>query len=302
MANQRGIVAGWDATNSRPKGVTSAADMRASLQMIATHPGIMTEPGAATITLPSNAMRINWTAFTAVIRSTLGGWYTPRIEAGGIALSIGNVTYPRIDVVWVRQRDYQTNASWPDSEVEVGVAQGTASATPSTPAVPTGALAVFTVRVPAGATTGSAIGLANVTAAARTAPAGGIITAASQAEMDAIAAAAGAYNGLYVMRTDLGALTWWDGTRWNLSWQRIVVVNAVTNVNGIVVISYDLGGVVPSMILCTLMQGPYESINKIATPTVHSITATSAQIRFRREDENGWMAGQAVTFAALVLR
>lgn len=216
MANQRGIVAGWDATNSRPKGVTSAADMRASLQMIATHPGIMTEPGAATITLPSNAMRINWTAFTAVIRSTLGGWYTPRIDAGGIALSIGNATYARIDVVWVRQRDYQTNASWPDSEVEVGVAQGTASATPSTPAVPTGALAVFTVRVPAGATTGSAIGLANVTAAARTAPAGGIITAASQAEMDAIAAAAGADNGLYVWRSDAQALMRHDGTAWEL--------------------------------------------------------------------------------------
>ena len=113
---------------------------------------------------------------------------------------------------------------------------------------------------------------------------------------------ASADSPVYVMRTDLGALTWWDGTRWNLQWQRIVVVNAVTNANGIVVISYDLGGVVPSMILCTLMQGPYDSINKIATPTVHSIAATSAQVRFRREDENSWMAGQAVTFAALILR
>lgn len=214
MANQRGIVAGWDTANARPKGVTSAADMRASLQMIATHPGIVTEPGAATITLPSNAMRINWTAFTAVIRSTLGGWYTPRIEAGGIALSIGHGTYPRLDVVWVRQRDYQTNSSWPDSEVEVGVAQGTASATPSTPAVPTGALAVFTVLVPAGATTGSAIGLSNVTAAPRTAPAGGVITAASQAEMDALAAAAGAENGLNVWRSDTKALMRYDGAAW----------------------------------------------------------------------------------------
>ena len=162
------------------------------------------------------------------------------------------------------------------------------------------------VRVPAGSDQSDPAGdMTRLGASVRT-----IITASSLNAANAAVAQAASNLGwtasadspIYVMRTDLGALTWWDGTRWNLQWQRLVVVNAVTNVNGIVGISYDLGGVVPSMILCTLMQGPYESINKIATPTVHSIAATSAQVRFRREDENNWMAGQAVTFAALVVR
>lgn len=214
MANQRGIVAGWDSVNSRPKGVTSAADLRASLQMIAARPGIAYESGAAAITLPSNAMRVNWMAFNAVIKSALGGWYTPRIDTGGIALALGHATYARIDVIWVRQRDYQTNASWPDSEVEVGVAQGTPSATPSTPAIPTDALAVFTVRVPSGATRGADITVGGVTRAPWVGAPGSVLTVSTAEELRAIQEAASVSDGTIIYRADTNELLVKNGARW----------------------------------------------------------------------------------------
>lgn len=164
--NRRGIVAGWDAEAQRPKGVASAADVRASLTMIADRPGIALEERAAQVTLNATSMGISWTGFNAVIPAPQGGWYTPRIQSGGITLGVGDATYGRVDVVWVRQWDFEHNGSHPDSEVEVGVARGTPSATPQTPAVPDGALAVFTLRVPKGATRGVDIGTAGVTRAA----------------------------------------------------------------------------------------------------------------------------------------
>lgn len=79
----RGIVAGWDRTNRRPKGVVSASDMRAAMSMLADRPGIAYGERDAQITLPDNAMAITWTAFNAVIPARGGGWYTPRISEGG---------------------------------------------------------------------------------------------------------------------------------------------------------------------------------------------------------------------------
>lgn len=161
----RGIVAGWDRTNRRPKGVVSASDMRAAMSMLADRPGIAYGERDAQITLPDNAMAISWTAFNAVIPARGGGWYTPRISEGTQALSPGDASFPRIDVIWVRQHDYELDATHPDSEVEIGVSKGTPSATPAPSTIPTGALAVFTVKVPRGAVRGSDIGLAGVTRA-----------------------------------------------------------------------------------------------------------------------------------------
>lgn len=177
MANQRGIVAGWDTANSRPKGVQTAADLRASLGGTAVSQGLMYEPGAATVSFSVSSMQMTWTAFTAVLKSSLGGWYMPRIDAGNIALPVGHATYGRWVTFWVKQWDYQTDATHPDSEVQTGLAQGTPSASPVKPTVPTGALACISVLIPKSAATSSDIPLANVELAPWTTPAGGNLPA-----------------------------------------------------------------------------------------------------------------------------
>ncbi|WP_172193554.1 hypothetical protein [Actinomyces faecalis] len=210
----RGIVTAWDERNRRPKGVTTPADMRLSLASLARAEGIMAETGAAEVTRPNTRMAIAWSAFTAVISSPRGGWLCPRVEAGEVPLAVGSTTYPRTDVVWVRHWDYEVDGTHPDSEVEVGVTQGTPSSSPRVPSVPSGALAVFTVTVPRGATVGADVPAASIVRARWTTPVGGILTAATQAEADALVrgVAASAVNPVYVRVS--GVLRAWDGTRW----------------------------------------------------------------------------------------
>lgn len=158
----RAIVAGWDTAQRRPKGVTSASDMRASLAMIADRPGIIYGERDAQITLSDTNMNLSFTGFNAAIPSRGGGWYTPRIADGSVTLQPGDSSFARVDVVWVRQHDYETDASHPDSEVEIGVTRGTPAASPAAPMIPSGALAVFTVTVPKGASRSGEIGLNGV--------------------------------------------------------------------------------------------------------------------------------------------
>ena len=210
----RGIVTAWDERNQRPKGVTTPADMRLSLASIARAEGIMAETGAAQVSLPNTRMAIAWTAFTAVITSPRGGWLCPRIEAGEVALAVGSTSFPRIDVVWVRHWDYEADGSHPDSEVEVGVTRGTPSSTPRVPTIPSGALAVFTVTVPRGATVGSDIPVSGIERCRWTTPVGGILTAADLTEATRFVSGvpASAANPVYVQIG--GVLRAWDGTTW----------------------------------------------------------------------------------------
>lgn len=215
MANNRGIVSGWDAEHNRAKGVTSPAAMRTSLASIARAEGIMAEPGAATLTREAARMAISWTPFTAVIASPLGGWLCPRIERGSINLKVGDATYPRIDVIYVRQWDYQVAGDHPDSEVEVGVVSGTPSATPSTPATPTGALAVWTITVPKGAVLGTDIAASGIATCRRTTPVGGVLAAASQAEADALVKGVAATEAAPVHVAVGGVMRQWSGSSWS---------------------------------------------------------------------------------------
>ncbi len=173
MANNRGIVSGWDSDAGRTKGVTSPAMLRTSIASIARAEGIMLERSAATITREATKMAITLSPFTAVIQSPLGGWLCPRIDRTTVSLDRGHSTYSRVDVVWVCQWDHQVNADHPDSEVEVGVQKGTPSASPQTPAVPSGALAVLTVTVPRNAQLGTDIPEANISRCRWTAPVDG---------------------------------------------------------------------------------------------------------------------------------
>lgn len=173
MANHRGIVSGWDTSTNRPKGVTTPAMLRTSLASIARAEGIMLEHNAASVRRENAKMALTLNAFTAVIQSPLGGWLCPRINKTTFTLQPGHSTYPRTDIIWVKQWDYQGAADHPDSEVEVGVTTGTPSASPQAPATPSGALTVVTVTVPKGAVVGTDIPEASIGRCRWTAPVDG---------------------------------------------------------------------------------------------------------------------------------
>lgn len=174
MANQRGIVSGWDASKQVPKGVTAAADMRASLGAIATHEGMFYDPVWKPVRA-STSMTLTIPAFTMAVKSSLGGWLCPTIGQTTITLPTGHASYGRYATFWVRQWDYETNADHPDSEVETGLAQGTAASVPQKPSVPVGAVPAFHVLIPKGATSASDIPAENITPASWVTPVGGVI-------------------------------------------------------------------------------------------------------------------------------
>lgn len=86
-----------------------------------------------------------------VSRSDSDGYVEAYWEGGNTpAVSAGDPSNPRIDAIWIKANDKQQGDD--DNLVEVGVAQGTPAASPVTPAVPTGALIISKMRVPASAT------------------------------------------------------------------------------------------------------------------------------------------------------
>lgn len=104
----------------------------------------------------------------------------------------------RIDVIWVRHQDSTTGDA--ASTPIFGVTAGTAAASPTMPAIPTGALELATLRVYAGTT--AANGGSNVLTNTyqMTGPRGSTITTRSIAERDAWSAPNGAQ--CYVIATD----------------------------------------------------------------------------------------------------
>lgn len=66
------------------------------------------------------------------------------------AVTAADPSNPRIDVVWIKANDPTQGDS--DNQVTVGVTQGTPSPNPVDPKLPTGALRLMSMRLPAGAT------------------------------------------------------------------------------------------------------------------------------------------------------
>ncbi len=79
--------------------------------------------------------------------------YTQAYWPGGTTenpVSAGDATYPRIDVVYML-----ANTGTPDNRVHVAVASGTPASSPVKPSLPTGALEIMSMLMPAGATSTS---------------------------------------------------------------------------------------------------------------------------------------------------
>ena len=97
-------------------------------------------------------LRYNVAAGAAVCSRGDADGYTEAYFNGGKtpAVKAGDPSNPRIDRIWIRANDISQGDS--DNQVTVGVTQGTPSATPTAPALPSGCVRLMDMVMPAGAT------------------------------------------------------------------------------------------------------------------------------------------------------
>jgi hypothetical protein len=123
-------------------------------------------------------------------------------------LSAGPASGSRIDVLWVKQDNFENGDA--DSRVTYGVAAGTAAATPVAPSIPAGAMKIAQVSVPTSA--------ANAAACTVVTSFGGSQVAAPAAVVGAQVnlPATGQYIGqrAYSQQSGLAVEYRWNGTAW----------------------------------------------------------------------------------------
>ncbi|MEV8537360.1 hypothetical protein [Streptomyces sp. NPDC051572] len=146
----------------------------------------------------------------AVIQSSIdrGAYPVAVTEPLTLTFADGDAQYGRIDLVVLRIYDDTYDGSG-RSEAAVEITKGTPAATPVAPTLPDTSLLLFTVAVPANASTGSggiAWDTARVDLRPTTVPMGGILPTRSDDT------AAGGYPGHY--RDINNTLQRWDGTAW----------------------------------------------------------------------------------------
>lgn len=112
----------------------------------------------------------------------------------------------RIDVIWVRQHAVASDGG-PDANniFEIAVTQGTAAASPSVPAIPTGAMALAQAVMTSGSTSTNALAFTQVHG--WTAAAGAPIPVRNSTERNALTE----YDGMRCYRLDTRSFeTWWS--------------------------------------------------------------------------------------------
>lgn len=163
---------------------------------------------------------------------------TSKGKADGVAIftNDGTVNVPitaapasnsRIDVIWVRHQDNTTGdgASTPI----FGVTAGAAAASPTKPAIPTGALELGTLRVYAGTTAANGGSNTLTETYQMTAMQGGVVPFRNTTERDAWTTAP---NGTYGFMLDSGAEVMRRGGAW-VPTPRIVTGNFLLPVQGV---------------------------------------------------------------------
>lgn len=96
----------------------------------------------------------------------------------------------RIDVLWVKQND-SVDASDADNDLVFGIAKGTAAGSPTAPSVPTGAVPLLDVKLPALVGATNAAGVTITPSGVFTVAAGGILPFPKTADLIAFAGANG---------------------------------------------------------------------------------------------------------------
>lgn len=152
----------------------------------------------------------------AVLMAVNGVTSTPApVLADGV--TAGSTSAPvsgsRWEIIWIRQRDLDNADA--DNNAVLGVTQGTASGSPTKPAIPAGALALAESLVLAGAanTASGSVTITNV--AARVGLRGGIVTVANSTQRDLLTAYATSTSPIFVYRLDTGVIERHAGATWS---------------------------------------------------------------------------------------
>jgi hypothetical protein len=159
--------------------------------------GVIPGTGEFTVTAGSG-MAVNVAAGNALIPSGAGaiqgGYLATLATSASLSIATADPTNPRIDLVYVQAEDLGGSGSYG----QVAVATGTPAPSPSVPSTPSGALPLYTVTVPAGASSSSSFTISSVLY--WTTPAGGIMPVWGTSGF------AQGYNGHYVHDRNSGRL------------------------------------------------------------------------------------------------
>lgn len=161
-------------------------------------------------------------AYGGVLLSNDGTLVSPTFDAAPSSNS-------RIDVLWVRQND-AVDAADGDNMPVFGIAKGDAASTPTAPAVPTGALPLLNVKLPALVGSTNAVGVEITQAAPFTTSAGGVMPVRTAAERDQWLAP----NGSLAERLDNGVLYKRIGGAWAAISEEVLATPGITAGSGYV--------------------------------------------------------------------
>lgn len=126
------------------------------ISALALYAGVfMDSADSAKVSTSTSSRDLSIAGARVAINAPLGGYYTPSWRSPVTLTPAVAGSQARIDTIAVRQSDYELTPAATASLAELILVQGTASATPSPPALGDGVLGLADVRIPAGSTTSS---------------------------------------------------------------------------------------------------------------------------------------------------
>lgn len=308
VISNRGMFVALDGSNLGTLPVDARLDISSLISddgsaPLAVRQGIFYDGGAAAVTGTTDTGTM-----TYQLRACSLAFYLLGTIASGTVLvcNAGNLkvdttaapgTNSRIDVIWVRQRVTAADGGSDSVNTPIlGCTQGTAAASPTVPAIPTGAYAIAQAVVTAGTTQTSTVTITQVHNWAATA--GSPIPCRNATEMNALTA----YLGMQVMRLDQNARIFtYNGSAWIGESVTKIFSGTTAASTGLLVVTHGLG-FTPTGAVCTPLSptnaGSNASILMAVLP-VDTFGFTSTQFEIRALNATpAFMTSTAITFAA----
>lgn len=264
--------------------------------------GGVTSPIGVALVTATSSMNVSVAAFSGVAVRDGGVVLLSNDGPTSVLLANAPVSNSRLDVIYAKQNDASATVTSPDANnnAVLGVAQGTASASPAKPAIPDGALELATVQIPSTATATNSAGVVFTQTAAFTAAPRGEVVVRSITERNAWTTA----QLDQVVRILNGESYIWRGANgWQLHtvYARYVGPSAVSTLSGtasnILTVTFPTGRFsVPPNVSPYLMSSPGTGRKLLAQAT--GITVGGCQIVVTSGDQSAVSSSVSVGFTA----
>lgn len=205
---------GWPAVS----GAVSQFDMRHDLRGLVfrdasgnVRSGII-PPVASPLVTPNSNMTVAIAPFPAVIDRNGPVFLTNDAITTSPTFGAAPSANSRIDLLWVKQQETASPISDSADGPIFGVTAGTASATPTAPSAPAGALPLYTAQIPAGASTMASSGVVLTPVFPYTSVGGGRLQVRSSAELTP---ALSAPMGQEAIDSSTGLVWIYSGSSWS---------------------------------------------------------------------------------------